>query len=60
VTPFTAPRKPLRLRRLAVVRVMLRPRAAARLLGALADEADVRRYAIGVILTACAEWHVPR
>ena len=51
-----APR-PLRLRRFAVLRIMLRPCATARLLGALAAEADTGRVAIGTILRACAIAH---
>ena len=54
-----APR-PLRLRRGGAIRVMLRPRAAARLLEGLAAEADTRRYATGVVIKACAIWHEPR
>lgn len=60
MTPFTAPRRRLRLRRLAAVRVMLRPRATARLLGVLADQADMNRAAVGAVLRACAHAHVPR
>lgn len=52
-----APPMPLRLRRLGVLRVMLRPRAAARLLEGLAAEADMRRYAAGVVIKACAVVH---
>ncbi len=54
-----APR-PLRLRRGGALRVLLRPRAAARLLEALAAEADVKRCAVGVALRACAYAHVER
>lgn len=54
-----APR-PLRPRRLAVLRVLCRPLAAARLLADLAYLADMNRYAVGVALRACAEVHVPR
>lgn len=57
---FLDPRRPLRLRRFAVLRVMLRPRAAARLLDGLAGQADLNRVAVGVVLRACAEAHVPR
>lgn len=51
------PPRPLRLRRFAVLRVMLRPRAAARVLAALAAEAGMNRVAVGVVLRACAEVH---
>ena len=54
------PPRPVRLRRFAVLRIMLRPRATARLLGALAAETDMRRYAAGVVIKACAMWHEPR
>ena len=54
------PPRLLRLRRFAVLRILIRPRATARLLGALAAEADMRRYAAGVVIKACAAWHVPR
>ena len=57
---FLRPRYRLRLRRMAVLRVLAHPVAAARLLDVLADEADVGRYGIGVIIKACAEHHVPR
>jgi len=61
MTPFlAAPRRPLRPRRFAVLRIMLRPRAAARLLGQLAAQADVNRVAAGVVIRACALHHVPR
>lgn len=59
-TRITGPPRPLRLRRAAVLRVMLRPRAAARLLEALAAEADMCRAAVGVVIRACALTHVPR
>jgi hypothetical protein len=49
--------RPLRLRRGAALRVLLRPRAAARLLEQLAAEADVNHVAIGVLLRACAQVH---
>jgi len=39
---------------------MLRPRAAARLLEDLAAEADMNRYAAGVVIKACVIAHVPR
>ena len=42
----TDPRRPLRLRRGGTLRVMLRPRAAARLLEELAEYADVYRAAL--------------
>ncbi len=54
------PPAPMRLRRAAVLRVMLRPRAAAQLLDGLAAEADLYRVATGVVLRACAETHEPR
>jgi hypothetical protein len=60
VIPFLAPRRPLRPRRFAVLRIMLRPRAAARLLALLAVEADTNRVAAGAVLRACAYAHVPR
>lgn len=53
----TTERRPVRLRRAAVLRVLLRPRAAARLLGALAAEADMNRVAVGVVIRACAAVH---
>jgi hypothetical protein len=57
--PF-GPRRPLRARRGITFRVLLRPRLAARLLAALADDADVNRVAVGVVLRACACAHVSR
>jgi len=57
---FLEPPRPLRLRRFTALRILFRPRATARLLGALADEADMRRVAAGVVIKACAAWHVPR
>ena len=54
------PPRPVRLRRFAVLRIMLRPRAAALLLALLAAEADTGRVAVGVVLRACAVHHVPR
>jgi hypothetical protein len=57
---YLEPPGPLQLRRLAVLRVLAHPIAAARLLGALADESDLRRHAAGVLIRACAEWHEPR
>jgi hypothetical protein len=57
---FSEPPRPLRLRRLAVLRILVRPRAAALLLAALAEQADLNRCAVGVTLRACARWHVPR
>lgn len=51
-----APR-PLRLRRLALLWILLRPRAASRLLEDLAAEADMYRVAVGVVLAACALCH---
>jgi hypothetical protein len=56
----TDPLRPVRLRREGALRVMLRPRAAARLLEDLAAEADMRRYAAGVVIRACVATHVPR
>ena len=47
----------LRLRRLAVLRVLTRPRAAARLLEALADEATVQDLAVHAVINACAQVH---
>jgi hypothetical protein len=46
-TSCSDPLRFIRLRRGGALRVMLRPRAAARLLESLAAEADVRRYAAG-------------
>jgi hypothetical protein len=57
VKSFLDPPRPLRLRRLAVLRVMLRPRAAARALAVLADDAEMNRRAVGTALRACAVWH---
>ena len=57
---FLAPPRPVRLRRLAVLRIMLRPRAAALLLDELAGRADLNRVAVGVVLRACAAAHVER
>lgn len=57
---FGAPPQPLRLRRFAVLRVLARPAAAARVLDALAVEAEMHRYGIGMIIDACAEYHQPR
>lgn len=57
---FLDPPRPLQLRRFAAFRVMLRPRAASRLLASLAREADVNRVGVGVVLRACAHAHVPR
>jgi hypothetical protein len=53
-------RPPVRLRRLPVLRVMLRPRAAARLLQALADDDAAYRLGAHVLIQACAMWHEPR
>jgi hypothetical protein len=50
-------RRPLRLRRGAAIRVMLRPRRAARLLEDLAADADMKRYALGVVVRTCAQVH---
>jgi len=55
-----APPRPLRLRRGGALRILLRPFAAARLLDALAAEADMNRYAAGVVIKACVTAHVPR
>ena len=52
-----APPRPLRLRRGGALRLMLRPRAAARLLEGLAAEAEMNRYAAGVVIRACAAVH---
>jgi hypothetical protein len=49
--------QPLRLRRAAVLRVMLHPAAAARALDGLAAESDLRRLAVGCVLRACARTH---
>ena len=57
---FLEPPRRRQLRRLAVLRVMLRPRAATRLLAELAGQADVHRVAVGVVIKACAATHVPR
>jgi hypothetical protein len=57
---FLEPPRPLRLRRAAVLRVMLRPRAAARALALLAEEADTNHRAAGAVLRACAATHQPR
>ena len=57
---FPDPPRPLRLRRGGALRLMLRPRAAARLLEDLAAEADMNRYAAGVVIKACVIAHVPR
>jgi hypothetical protein len=50
-------RPPLRLRRLAVLRVLLRPRTAARLLEDLAAEAATAKLACHVVIEACAQVH---
>ena len=47
---------PLRLRRLTVLRVLLRPRAA-RALALLADEAATYEHACDVVVRACATVH---
>ena len=57
---FLDPPQPVRLRRFAVLRVMLRPRAAALLLEDLAYHADINRVAVGVVLKSCAVAHVER
>lgn len=49
--------RPLRPRRLAALRVLLHPRAAVRLLDALAAEAAIREHACHVLIRACAEVH---
>jgi hypothetical protein len=54
---FLDPPRPLRLRRLAVLRVLARPRRAARLLQALAAEADLNRLAAGRAIRVCAVFH---
>jgi hypothetical protein len=54
---FLDPPQPLRLRRGAILRVMLRPRRAARLLEGLAAQAEVNRAAVGVVIKACARVH---
>jgi hypothetical protein len=48
---------PYRLRRLAVLRVLIRPRAAARLLQDLADDAATYRLGCDVVIKACAQVH---
>jgi hypothetical protein len=50
----------IKLRRFAVLRVMLRPRSAARLLAALARQSTDRDTAISVIIEACALFHYSR
>jgi hypothetical protein len=55
-----APPRPLRLRRLALLRVILRPRAACLLLEGLAYHADINRLAALGVIHACALHHVPR
>jgi hypothetical protein len=57
---FLAPPRPLRLRRLAVLRVLAHPLAAARALDHLADESDQYRRAVGSVIRACASTHQPR
>jgi hypothetical protein len=52
--------RPLRLRRGAVLRVMLRPCVTARLLETLAADADMYRCAVGAVIVACALFHLPR
>jgi hypothetical protein len=47
----------LRLRRLTVLRVFLRPRAAARLLAVLADRAVTYETGCVVLIEACAQVH---
>jgi hypothetical protein len=47
-------------RRWAPLRVILHPRAAARTLELLAEEAHMSRCAVGAVLRACAATHVPR
>jgi hypothetical protein len=47
-------------RRWAPLRVLLHPRAAARTLELLAEEARMSRCAVGAVLRACAATHVPR
>jgi hypothetical protein len=54
------PPRPLRPRRGAALRVMIRPRTTVRLLWHLAAEADMYRYAVGVVLRACACTHILR
>jgi hypothetical protein len=54
---FLGPPRPLRLRRLAILRVMLQPRAAARALALLADDAEMNRRAAGAVIRACAATH---
>ena len=54
------PPQSLQLRRLAVLRILLRPRAAARVLGRLAYEAEMHRRSVGVVIQACVHAHVPR
>jgi hypothetical protein len=62
IRPVTTldPPRPLRARRGTALRIMIRPRAAARLLLDLAAEADLYRYAAGVVLKACACTHILR
>jgi hypothetical protein len=50
-------RRRVRLRRLAVLRVLFRPFAAARLLQGLADDAATYRMATHVVITACVHAH---
>lgn len=57
---FLDPPRPLRLRRFAVLRIMLRPRAAALLLAGLAYQADINRVAVGVSIRAHVRGCIPR
>jgi hypothetical protein len=50
-------RRRVRLRRLAVLRVLFRPFAAARLLQGLADDAATYRMATHVAIRACVQVH---
>lgn len=57
---FLDPPRPRRPRRFAVLRVMLRPRAAALLLDALAGQADINRLAAGAVIRAHVAACVPQ
>jgi hypothetical protein len=57
---FLDPPRRLQLRRLAVLRILAHPFAAARLLGALAEEAEMSRRSVGAVIRACTVAHVPR
>jgi len=57
---YLDPPRPLRLRRAAALRVLMRPRRTARLLEDLAAGADVNRLATGAVLRACIQAHMPR